>query len=106
MVSALDKRGVCVRLFPEDLQTSSLEGNLERLVNELDVTPEQVDLIADCRLISEFNPSYEALCRRMPALNRWRTFTVISGAFCQDLSDYKKNAQYVRDRYDWLSWKN
>lgn len=63
MVVALDKRGVCIRLFPEDLQRSSLQVALERLVNDLGLTPEQVDLIADCRLISEFNPSYEPLKR-------------------------------------------
>jgi hypothetical protein len=106
MVVALDKRGVCIRLFPEDLERSSIAESLERLVNNLGVVPEQVDLIADCRLISEFNPTYEALCHRVPALKRWRTFTVISGAFSQDLSDYKKNAQYERNRDDWLAWKN
>lgn len=106
MVVALDKRGVCIRLFPEDLQHSSLPRNIERLVNNLEVLPEQVDLVADCRLISEFNPTYEALCRRLPRLNQWRTFTVISGAFSENLSDYDKNAQHERNRDDWLALKN
>lgn len=106
MVVALEKRGVCIRLFPEDLQRSSLQVDLERLVHNLGLTPEHVDLIADYRLISEFNPPYESLCRRLPELNRWRTFTVISGAFSRDLSDYEKNRQHLRCRDDWLSWKN
>ena len=106
MVVALDKRGVCIRLFPEDIQSKSLQLGIERLVNTLGLTPERIDLIADYRLISEFNPSYEDLCRVLPELNRWRTFTVISGAFCQDLKDYDKNAQYERNRDDWLSWRN
>lgn len=106
MVLSLDKRGVCIRLFPEDLQRSSLAEDLERLVNALGAVPEQVDLITDCRLISEFNPAYDALCRRLPRLNQWRTFTVISGAFSENLSDYDKNAQHERNRDDWLAWKN
>jgi hypothetical protein len=68
MVVALEKRGVGIRLFPEDLQRSSLQVDLEQLVNNLGLTPEQVDLIADYRIISEFIPPYEVLCRRVPEL--------------------------------------
>lgn len=104
MVAALENRGVCLRLFPEDLRAPLLHVQVERLVKDLDLHPEDVDLIVDYRIVSLFNPPYEKLTRRLPMIDRWRTFTVVSGAFSQDLSKYEKNRQHTRDREDWLSW--
>src|SRR6185503_9058309 len=60
-----------------------------------------VDLVADYQLISKFAMSFQELCKKIPHLTRWRTFTVISGAFSKDLTEYKKNGQYTRQRDDW-----
>src|ERR1700730_7043211 len=42
--------------------------------------------------------------RRVPADFVSRSFTVASGSFPANLSEYKKNCQYERLRYDWLYW--
>jgi hypothetical protein len=39
-------------------------------------------------------------------LGAYCTYTVVSGAFLQDLSEFEKNRQYTHDRADWLSWHN
>jgi hypothetical protein len=101
---AKDHRGVCVRLCPADLQSSFLGKNLDGLLTLLALRPEQVDLVADYRVLSDFAMPYSELCERIPYLLRWRTFTVASGAFSQDLRKYERNGQYTRPREDWASW--
>lgn len=54
-IIGFDKHGVCIRLYPEDLQGRSLKAYLDRLLDRLTVAPDQVDLVADYRIISEFS---------------------------------------------------
>lgn len=103
-IAAMDLRGVCVRLCPDDLQSSSLGKNLEQLLSLLGVQPEQADLIADYRVLSDSAMLYAELCERLSYLRRWRTFTVVSGAFARDLRKYEKNGEYTRPRDDWAFW--
>jgi hypothetical protein len=102
---AQNGRGACLRLFPEDLRSPSLPNDVAGLLNHLRLPPAKVDLIIDYRIVSQFNPPFSKLCSRLPLLEAWRTFTVASGAFCQDLSDFKKNRQHTWNREDWTSWK-
>jgi len=99
-----DKRGACIRLFPHDLGSSWLPIHLADVLKRLGLTPEQVDIVADYQLLSDFAMPFIELCKKLPHLQRWRTFTVISGAFSKDLTEYDKNGQYTRSREDWLFW--
>lgn len=101
---ASDKRGACIRLYPHDLTSSWLPIKLGDLVQRLGLRPEQVDIVADYQLLTDFAMSFQDLCKKLPHLDRWRTLTVISGAFSEDLTEYNKNAQYTRPREDWLFW--
>lgn len=105
-IVAKEKRGACIRLFPRDLNTQYLSYDLTRLLSRLGLNPEQVDLIVDYQLLADFAITYVELCRRIPNLARWRTFTVASGAFCKNLTEYPKNGQYNRNREDWLFWQS
>lgn len=102
-IAAKDLRGVCVRLRPSDLQSLSLGKNLDGLLGLLGLAPEEVDLVADYEVVSDFDLPYTVLCERVPYLLRWRTFTVISGAFSENLTKYDKNGEYERPRQDWVS---
>jgi len=104
-IVAQNGRGACLRLFPEDLRSPSMSNDITGLLNHLRLPPEKTDLVVDYRIISQFNPPFSKLCTRLPALERWRTFTLVSGAFCQDLSDFEKNRQHTWSRDDWISWK-
>jgi hypothetical protein len=104
-IAAKDLRGACLRICPSDLQSLSLGEDLDGLLRLLVLAPEQVDLVADYQIVSEFNMPFTELCDRVPYLNRWRTFTVIGGAFSENLVKYDKNGEYKRPREDWLSWR-
>lgn len=104
-VAASDKRGACIRLEPHDLTSSWLRIHLADVLQLIGLPPEQIDLVVDYQLLSDFALPFQELCKRLPHLSRWRTFTVISGAFSKDLTEYKKNAQYTRSREDWLFWQ-
>jgi hypothetical protein len=104
-IVAQNGRGACLRLFPEDLRSPSMSNDITGLLNHLRLRPEKVDLVVDYRIISQFNPPFSRLCSRLPALEKWRTFTVVSGAFSKDLTDFEKNRQHTWSRDDWTSWK-
>jgi hypothetical protein len=86
-----DKNGACIRLSPSDLKNDWLKIYIGDVLQGLGLEPERVDLVADYQLISEFAMSFQELCKKVPHLTRWRTFTVMSGAFSKDLTEYKKN---------------
>jgi hypothetical protein len=104
-VTTTDRRGACIRLYPRNLVNSSLAADLSGLLTRLALRPDEVDLLVDYQLISDFAMPYTMLCSRIPYLSQWRTFTVMSGAFSQDLTEYQKNGQYIRYRDDWLFWQ-
>jgi hypothetical protein len=99
-----DKRGACIRLYPDDLKSEWLKIHIADALQGLGLEPERVDLVVDYQLISDFAMPFQELCKKLPHLTRWRTFTVLSGAFSKDLREYKKNAEYTRSREDWLFW--
>jgi len=105
-VVAADGRGVCVRLLEADLYDPLLEKRLRGLLDSLKIEPKQTDLLVDFKLIGSKWMDFTELCRRLPLLSAWRTFTVASGAFPKDLSDFAKNGQYELSRDDWLHWFN
>jgi hypothetical protein len=88
-IAADRKVGLCVRLLPSHLSSPSLRNDLQRLLATLRLPPEQIDLIADYQRISEFSMPFAELCARLPFVEKWRTFTVLGGAFCKDLTEYK-----------------
>ena len=104
-IVAQNGRGACLRLFPEDLRSPSVSNDIIGLLNHLRLPPEKIDLVVDYRIISRFNPPFSVLCSRLPALERWRTLILVSGAFCQDLRDFERNKQHIWSRDDWISWK-
>jgi T4 beta protein len=103
---ASDNNGLCVRLSADDVRNATLEAELSRLLAAFNLTPKQVDIVVDLKLIGENSNriSFSRLCGCLPLLSSWRTFTVASGSFPKNLSEYKKNCQYERLRYDWLYW--
>jgi hypothetical protein len=105
-IIASDGRGACVRLNLKDLREPFLTADLNELLVRLSLRPEQVDLIVDYEVLPVFSLLYGELCQRLPFLGQWRTFTVVSGAFCQDLREYEKNGQYTRPRDDWYFYQS
>lgn len=105
-IAKADRRGACIRLCLDDIQRPSFQNNLEHLLSYLGLRPEEVDLLVDYQVIENSSPSYVSVCNRLPNLQRWRTFTISSGAFPVNLSGFEKNSQHELPRLDWLTWRN
>lgn len=103
---AADKRGACLRLNLNDLREPFLAPDLNDLLTRLRLRPEQIDLVVDYEVLPVFSLLYTELCERLPYVGQWRTFTVIGGTFCQDLTEYEKNGQYTRPRDDWYFYQS
>jgi hypothetical protein len=100
-----NQHGMCVRVNSIDVSRPNFGAELLRLVSHHKLDPEQTDLIVDLEMTGNSNISYSRLCTLIPDLRRWRTFTVLSGAFPKDLSKIDKNSEYELQRADWLSWQ-
>jgi len=100
-----NQQGICVRVSAKELSRSNFAAELLNLVSYHKQDPEQTDLIIDLEVTHDSNIGYARLCRLIPHLKRWRTFTVLSGAFPKDLRRVPKNAQRELDRNDWLAWR-
>jgi len=102
-VLAVDQRGVCVRILPVEMSLS-LSQRLNRLLSQLGVDPNEVDLLVDCQITSRLHTSYEDICAAVPNVAEWRTFVIASGAFPKDLSDLQLGLQFL-PRLDWRAWR-
>lgn len=98
-----DRKGVCLRLFGEDLKRHELAVALQSLLLCVDEEASNVDLIIDYGAVALGSPNLRALTRRVPRILEWRTFTVAAGAFPKDLSDFHVG-QHLCPREDWRQW--
>ena len=96
--------GACIRLRPLDLERQDLHDRLRSLLVDLHLKPERTDLVVDLEEFYEGAPSYSEICERLPVIERWRTFTLLSGAFLPDLRDIKAGDTRELRRCDLLRW--
>lgn len=96
--------GIAVRVFRNELG-SSLAASLESLLDRLDTTRREVDLIVDQQILDGTALSGTALLRAIPELGEWRTVTLLGGAFPRDLSELEKNTQPELPRTEWQIWR-
>jgi Beta protein len=103
-VATAHGKGACLRLFGRDLVSSSLHVDVERLLSQIRVGPEEVDLILDLECHDATYPAFDRLASLLPNLRHWRSLTVASGAFPPDLTQWKTPGAYPVPRLDWLAW--
>ncbi len=97
--------GACLRLYYDDLQLETLPEQVEEVLNQLGAEPKRTDLLVDYQVLGSHPLNYKSLCSCLPNILSWRTFTVASGAFPKDLSEFKIG-QHQLSRQDWLAWRN
>jgi hypothetical protein len=83
---SIDRRGACLRIQLNEIESPSFESTLSHLLSYLKLLPEEVDLLVDYQILRSESPRIAQLSTRIPHLQRWRTFTMASGAFPKDLS--------------------
>lgn len=98
-----DNRGICVRLSPQDLAKLTLNAELEELRKLINLDLEKIDLVIDLK-ITDMQTKFLNVMEKIPSVNRWRTFTIASGAFPEFLSKLDIGPNDVA-RFDWQLWR-
>jgi hypothetical protein len=102
-----NKHGLCIRLIESDFEEATLARDLLNFVHTNSLNAENIDLLVDLKIVDS-QTEVEQIIKKLsglPQLEKWRTFTVASGAFPRDLSRFKKNGSYHIPREDWRIWK-
>ncbi|MBI4181309.1 MAG: beta family protein [Chloroflexi bacterium] len=101
-----NKHGLCLRITESNLKEKSLASDVKAFIGNNSLDAKNIDLMVDFKIVDE-QTSYEFLFKKInliPHLEQWRTFIVASGAFPQDLSQFRDPGQYDIPRADWTLW--
>jgi hypothetical protein len=102
---ATDKRGCCLRLWESDLEAiSDLDRQIEALFNTLKISTESVHLLVDFKDKVPSKVTLPFLINALPRLNEWRSLTLSSSSFPENLSDVKRNTIEELERLEWVAW--
>ena len=101
--------GICFRLGSSALVEEEAVNQLEDLLSDLSVTPEEVDFIIDFgevprASIRETVILAQSVMGVIPRLERWKSLTVAWSAFPKSLSDLKRNSITPFPRLEWRAW--
>ena len=100
-------QGLCLRITESNFSQESEGSSIEAFVSENGLDASNIDLLVDFKIVDE-QTSCTSLVDKInmiPAIRRWRTFTVASGSFPPDLSHFEKHNQYDISRADWAMWR-
>ncbi len=108
-VVATDKCGVCLRVHFDEFEDENLASALDEVFSKLNVSAEDCDLIIDLQSVigmqlALLTPSLISLLSGLSYLSEWRSLTVATGAFPQDLTAMTLGPNVV-PRRDWALWK-
>jgi hypothetical protein len=103
-VVAEDRRGACLRLFRTDLVSPNLREEIFQVLDRLTSEPSRMDLVVDLQCFNGNCPSIDKVSSLLPELRHWRTFSVASGAFSRDLTQFKTVGRHSLPRLDWQAW--
>jgi len=104
-VVAADGLGLCLRLRAGELERSELPAVIDRLFAGFGLDYEEVDVLVDYGVVGDAPPNLAAACESLPSLRRWRTFTVVGGAFPENLTGMRVG-EHVLPRLDWRAWRD
>ena len=99
-----ENRGLCLRLLRSNLlRKETLKAEINNFLKTSGLSEDQIDIVADFGVADEEYGLLVDSLGEISNLEAWRSFTVISGAFPQDLTEYKLGDNRV-DRSDWNNW--
>src|SRR5437773_4025751 len=98
-----DKRGICVRLYRDNLGKPGLELSVATLLRTLRQKEEDIDLVIDLKTYQDSDSDLTAILSLVPKIAKWRSLTVASGAFPKDLTGLSVG-QHELSRLEWVSW--
>ena len=107
-----DGRGVCVRIQREDFTDfPDLAGEMRRLLDAIEVSPANADLLLDLRALTPDARRIDAagalsLMAQIPNVDRWRTFTLAGTSFPENLIGLPPSDCSVVPRHEWGLWRS
>lgn len=96
---------ICLRIDYNNILRSDFQTRLNNLLNDLNLSPQEINLIIDYRIIDDAPDIFSNIFSLIPNILSWRTLTFASGAFPQDLSAFPPG-QHLIHRHDWIYWLN
>ena len=106
----IDNRGICIRVSLEEATEPDFNENLEKLIHDINMRPENCDFILDLKAPPNFEPLIgfanliESIVRDIPNLNSWRSFGILGTSFPTSLSGIKHGISFL-PRNEWLLYK-
>ncbi len=105
---AVDNTGLCLRLSDEDMSEDADDVNeaIDALLLEVGVVPADTDLVLDGSFVDgdldvkRTTIAIRGLLRQLDHIDEWRSITVASGAFPEDLSGFQAWHVGRRPRFD------
>jgi len=97
-------QGICLRIYFSDMNQPSFREDIKDVLSYFNLKPNNTHLLIDLRIVDDNYPQFSLLCKNLPFLEKWKSFTVSSGSFPKDLSELEKNRQHEITRQDWLNW--
>lgn len=97
--------GLCLRLFRSDFNEGTLETNIKNFLEKSSLSKNDIDLLVDLQIVDDQCLKLASLVNQIPAIGDWRTFTVASGAFPKDLTEFTVDLHKIK-RSDWNDWLN
>jgi hypothetical protein len=99
--------GACLRIFARDIARQTLSADVRRILEMINLTPSDVDVIFDLQKIGEESLAYRFFTEKMPSIDLWRSVTFLAGSFPKDLSyPMQANNTYKIPRFEWIKWKS
>ncbi|WP_337102001.1 beta family protein [Paenibacillus sp. YIM B09110] len=103
-----DQNGICIRLKDDDF--GDLHNNINRLLTQLAVNPNEVDLVLDYEYANPNDQTRTTLfitgiINSLPYLPDWRRVILCGTSFPTDLSSVSSNSIDQIERTEWLIWK-
>jgi len=104
-----DNSGVCLRISIEEAAKNSFRKEINSSLSALDIQANNCDLIIDLGApnflpLDGFSMVIQQIVSKLPYLNDWRTFTVLSTSFPATMAGIKKGGEVVT-RHEWQLYK-
>jgi len=104
-----DGRGVCIRILPSDIENEELDASIVELIEALNVSKFETDLIIDLKEIQKDQigllvRSVRDVIRNLSNPKDWRTLTLVATAFPQTMAGFEPNTVSLTNRVEWQLW--
>lgn len=98
-----DGQEVCIRLYRDDINRSDLNAALEELLDRLRFQESAVNLLIDLKVHQPSDSVLAPLLFQIPKITKWRTLTVVSGSFRENLTGVPVG-RHEFPRNEWTAW--